>query len=192
MNRWLTEEEKGGWRRREEQIHHSCKCISSPEEAKQTGRVSGVKGQQDEVGQEEQEHWWSGCSARLAEKRVNGRCWRTRAATGSGVVLGGSGTWTRAKPNLRCGWRPRPEEKRTQSLHYPELIWTLTNSRRSRQVFWTSTICYEQKSKIKEQMPTARQEDTINSPGDCWCILDLFIIRAADNTPARRMAASAS
>lgn len=39
-------EKRGGWRRREEQIHHSCKYISEPEEAKQTGRVSGVKGQQ--------------------------------------------------------------------------------------------------------------------------------------------------
>lgn len=50
------------------------------------------------------------------------------------MVLGGSGTWTRPKPNLRCGWRPRPgpEEKRTHSLHYPELIWNLTNSRRYR------------------------------------------------------------
>lgn len=50
MNRWLREEEKGGWRRREEQIHHSCKYISEPGEEKPTGRVGGVEGQQDDVG----------------------------------------------------------------------------------------------------------------------------------------------
>lgn len=74
MNRWLTEEEKrGGWRRREEQIHHSCKYISEPEEAKQTGRVSGVKGQQ--VGRCISVHVETGLQFSLNNlyNRMNGR-----------------------------------------------------------------------------------------------------------------------
>lgn len=88
-------------------------------------------------------------------------------------MLGGSGTWTRPKPNLRCGWRPRPrpEGKRTQSLHYPELIWNLTNSRRYRS------------SRLSSGPTSANQGEGRGRPGNMVRSWDLQrTVRSLQNT----------